>query len=123
MQPEKFIQDYGLALASQNWENVAPLIHHNACVTFSDGSVYIGIQSIGDAYKRNFALIKNEQYSINDIHWVNTNHEQAVYIFKFNWIGLINGQELGGSGTGTAVIILEDGRWKLMAEHLGPARA
>ncbi|MCW3126702.1 MAG: hypothetical protein JWO03_2360 [Bacteroidetes bacterium] len=123
MNPENFIQDYELALASQDWDNVAPLIHENACVTFSDGSVHKGIVLIAEAYKRNFSLIKNEQYSISDIHWINVDEGVAVYLFKFTWKGIINGQEASGFGRGTAVIIFEGDQWKLVAEHLGPSRA
>lgn len=120
MIPEQFIKDYEAALASQRWDNVAPLMHSNACVTFSNGTVHKGIHAIQDAYQRNFSLIKEEEYQITDVHWVSKNKAMAVYLFIFSWKGIINGQQASGSGRGTAVIIFEDGRWKLMAEHLGP---
>jgi ketosteroid isomerase-like protein len=122
MAPEKFIDEYSAALASQDWNNVAPLIHEDACVTFSDGSVYQGVLSIAEAYKRNFMLIKNEEYHISDVHWIKLNDAVAVYLFRFTWRGTINGQEASGGGRGTATIMLDKGRWKLMAEHLGPKK-
>ena len=122
MNPEQFIKDYEVALASQNWDNVEPLIHNLACVTFSNGSVHKGIDSIKEAYKRNFALIEDEEYSIAEVHWIVKKEEIAVYLFNFNWSGLINGQQASGSGRGTTVIMFENGRWILVTEHLGLAK-
>jgi len=121
MNPEQFIGDYKTALASQNWERVEPLIHANACVTFSTGSVHKGIEAIKTAYERNFALIKNEEYVMADVHWLVKNQSIAVYMFNYSWKGIINGQLAGGKGRGTAVIVFENGSWKLMAEQLTAA--
>lgn len=38
MNPEKFIEKYEAALATQDWQQVAPLLHPDACITFSSGS-------------------------------------------------------------------------------------
>ncbi len=122
MNPTQFIRDYEAALASQNWQNVEPLIQENACVTFSTGSVHKGIAAIEEAYKRNFSLIKSEEYHISDVYWVTKNEQIAVYLFNFTWKGIINGQQAGGSGQGTAVIMMDNGKWKLVAEHLGAAK-
>lgn len=119
MTPEQFITAYSAALASQQWQQVAPLIHPNACVTFSTGAVHKGIDAIQKAYEHNFAIIKNEEYVVTDVHWVLTNSDSAVYLFNFNWKGIINGAHAEGSGKGTAVIVYEGAVWKLMAEHLG----
>lgn len=121
MQAEQFIKDYSAALATQQWQHVGRLIHTDACVTFSNGAVHKGIAAIEAAYTRNFTLIKNEDYRITDIHWVMQDSTTAVYIFRFNWRGIINGQEATGSGRGTAVIVKHKDRWQLLAEHLGPA--
>ena len=121
MSPQDFIHQYEAALASQDWDLVAPLIHQDACVTFSNGAVHKGKEAIAEAYKKNFDLIKNEKYSVSDVHWIEVNETFAVYIFKFSWSGIIQGQQAQGFGRGTAVITQENGRWKLIAEHLGPA--
>lgn len=121
MLPEQFIEAYKAALATQQWANVEALIHKNACVTFSNGAVHNGISAIQAAYERNFALIKNEDYQMSNLHWVLKTETTAVYLFDFSWRGIINGQSASGAGKGTAVIVFEEGQWKLMAEHLGRA--
>lgn len=119
MYPTDFIAIYAKALASQDWLKVAPLIDDEACVTFSTGSVHKGIVAIQQAYERNFALIKNEEYTISDVHWLHQSDDMAVYVFSFNWQGIINGERASGVGHGTAVIKQSKGSWKLLAEHLG----
>ena len=39
MLPEDFIIAYQNALAAQQWSEVEPLLHANACVTFYTGAV------------------------------------------------------------------------------------
>lgn len=118
MLPSQFISAYKAALATQQWQNVEPLIHKNACVIFSNGEVHKGMDEIQAAYERNFALIKNEDYQVSNIHWVLKNETTAVYTFDFSWRGIINNQPAGGAGRGTAVLVYENSKWLLMAEQL-----
>lgn len=119
--PEDFIPAYQSALGTQNWSNVQPLIHERACVTFSTGAVHIGKPEVKKAYEKNFSIIRNEEYKITNVHWVKKTTAMAVYLFDFHWSGIIAGQKASGSGRGTTVLIIEDGRWQLLTEHLGPA--
>jgi hypothetical protein len=56
MQPEDFIHAYKRALATQDWNRVEPLIHADACVTFSDGTVHRGKVAVQKAFEHNFSL-------------------------------------------------------------------
>ena len=120
MTPEQFIKRYEAALATQDWQQVDPLIHPDACVTFSSGAVHLGKTAVRQAYERNFSLIQDETYQIEDVHWVMKGTETAVYLFSFHWSGLINGEPASGAGTGSAVLIKHSDGWQLLAEHLGP---
>jgi len=117
---KEFIKDYETALGTQEWSAVAPLIHENASVTFSDGSVHKGKAAVRAAYERNFEAIKNEDYKVANVHWLLKGPNSAAYTFDFNWSGLIGGKSVSGAGRGTAVLVLEDNKWQLLAEHLGP---
>jgi ketosteroid isomerase-like protein len=119
--PDDFISLYERALATQDWAVVDPLIHDDACVTFSTGIVHIGKPAIQIAFERNFSEIEDEEYRISNVHWVQRGEDIAVYLFDFNWTGRVNGQTAGGSGRGTCVLSREDGSgWRLLVEHLGP---
>lgn len=120
MSPEEFIRAYEQTLATQNWMNVNLLVHNNACVTFSNGTVHKGKPEVRTAFEMNFSLIKDEEYSISDMHWVMIGSEMAVYLFDFSWSGIINDQQASGSGRGTSVLIRENDKWQLLVEHLGP---
>ena len=123
MNPETFIEKYEAALATQDWQQVAPLIHPEACVTFSSGTVHVGKMAVRQAFERNFSLIQNESYAIADVHWVRKGEETAVYLFTFSWSGIINGQPASGAGTGTSVLMNRGSGWQLLVEHLGPQSA
>lgn len=118
MSPSDFIAAYSAALSSQDWEQVAPLMHPEAFISFSTGGEYRGLGAIGAAYRHNFSVIKNEFYTISDIKWIEATAEKAVYTFAYYWHGQIDGREASGGGTGTAVIGLYDGRWLLTEERL-----
>ncbi len=120
MNPETFIEKYEAALATQNWQQVAPLIHPEACVTFSSGSVHIGKEAVCQAFERNFTAIQDETYAIENVHWVKKGEDTAVYLFTFHWSGIINGKPASGTGTGSSVLVNSKNGWQLLVEHLGP---
>jgi len=119
MTAEDFVKNYEGALATQNWENVAPLMHKNASVTFSSGVVHEGRAAVKIAFERNFKLIKNELYKVENIRWLLKSESTAVYLFDFSWRGIINRQSIEGSGIGTSVLVREGEKWVLLTEHLG----
>ena len=119
MKVEDFISKYEEALASQDWSKVAPLMHDNASVTFSSGIAHIGKEKVQAAFERNFTTIKSEKYQMNNVRWIQKNDQLAIYLFEYEWAGLINGQKYGGAGVGTSVLVKENGTWLLLTEHLG----
>lgn len=119
MTPDDFLQKYESALATQDWAQVEPLIHADVCVTFSSGT-YFGKAEVKQAFSKNFAIIKDERYSISNVHGVIKDLSFAVCIYNFQWSGQIGGKPASGRGRGTAVLKNEEGSWLLLVEHLGP---
>lgn len=119
--PDAFPAAYALALRSQRWEVVAPLIHDEACVTFSNGAVHSGKAAVQRAFEANFAAIENEDYQVTEIVWCDRTADRASYTFRFAWQGRIAGQPASGGGTGTATLIRSEGGWLLLAETLHPS--
>lgn len=120
MTPDQFVEDYEAALATQHWAKIGPLVHEDACVTFSTGAVHRGKQAVGRAFTANFKVIAEERYQISKLHWVRQSAEVAVYLFEFDWSGIIDGKPASGGGTGTGVLIRQGSGWQLLVEHLGP---
>lgn len=121
MTPDGFLRQYEQALASQQWSQVAPLIHENVCVTFSTGQVHKGKPAAQRAFENNFASIEDESYEILNVHWSMSNERVAVCLFDFKWEGRVDGREAHGAGRGTSVLVRDGESWQLLVEHLGPA--
>ena len=116
--PDAFPAAYEAALRSQRWELVAPLIHDEACVTFSNGAVHSGKAAVQRAFEANFAAIQNEDYRVTEVVWRERASDRASYTFCFAWRGSIAGQPASGGGTGTATLIRTEGGWLLLVERL-----
>lgn len=115
----EFIQAYEKAISTQNWGSIEELIHTDCVVTFTNGT-YKGKSEVESIFRKNFDLIKEEIYSITNIHIVSEKSDYAVFTFNFKWSGIINGQPADGGGRGTSVVVKENASWQLISEHLGP---
>lgn len=102
-----FVRRYEAALATQEWEEVSPLLHPNASVTISDGSVHKGKAAVQAAFERNFQAIVEENYRITNVHWLLDSDDTAVYMFDFHWSGKINRHDASGAGKGTSVLTIK----------------
>jgi ketosteroid isomerase-like protein len=118
MTAEEFIGLYEQALATQRWIAVEPLIHEDACVTFSTGAVHKGKEAVRSAFERNFSTIDGEEYRISNVHWIMITSDVAVNLFEFQWAGRIDGRDAAGAGKGTSVLVRNGPDWQLLAEHL-----
>jgi len=122
--PEDFIPAYTKASATSQWENVAPLIHEDCVVTFSNGSSHQGKDQVEQAFRRNFELIQDDTYGVSDVHWVQRSAHTAIYVYAYAWSGIIHGQPASGAGRGSSTLTYSDDKgWQLICEHLGPAAA
>jgi aspartate 1-decarboxylase len=119
MIPEDFINRYAEAISTQKWQEVEALIHPNCVATFTSGT-YRGKFQVEEIFRKNFDLIKNEKYTISNIHWVIKESGYAVFTFNYHWSGLINGKQAEGGCRGTSVIVKSKSQWQLISEHLGP---
>ncbi|MEM6915143.1 MAG: nuclear transport factor 2 family protein [Verrucomicrobiota bacterium] len=120
MTPESYLTQYEQALASQDWSQVAPLIHDDCTVTFSNGTTHRGKEAVRKAFERNFELIEDEEYAISEVHWAAREANFAVVTYVYDWSGLIQGEKASGSGRGTSTLKGNGDIWLLISEHLGP---
>lgn len=119
MTPEDVLKKYELALSSQSWSLVQPLMHKNICVTFSNGT-FKGLEEVKTVFESNFSSIKEEVYVISNMYWVHRSETEAICVYNFNWRGVIDGEKCSGGGRGTSVFVCEEARWQIITEHLGP---
>jgi len=89
--PQLALAAYEEALASYDWEQIAPLIHPDACFLFSTGSHH-GKEAIGEAMRRVFSRIRDERYCISALHWGHIGADIACASYRFDWQGVIDGE-------------------------------
>lgn len=119
MTPQDLMKAYEKALASQQWSEVEPLMHDDVCVTFSNGT-FKGKEAVKQSFETNFSLIKEEEYSISNLHWALINDTCAVCLYRFQWQGIIDDELCSGGGRGTSTLVYSSGHWQVLTEHLGP---
>ena len=120
MMPTQFdlITEYERATNSHDLEATLSLIDEQAIYLFSDESAHIGKDAVRDVLTRNFELIQDESYSIENLTWIAQSETVAVCVYDYFWNGLIDGQPAAGSGRGTSVLTNSSGGWKVVHEHL-----
>jgi ketosteroid isomerase-like protein len=118
--PEQFLTAYEQALATQDWHEIAPLIHADCTAVFTEAT-FKGKTAVEQAFRHTFQLIQDETYTISNVRWLDRCEHHALCIYDFAWSDIIKGQPASGGGRGTSVLKWADGRWQLLCEHLGPA--
>lgn len=115
--PQDFLKDYEAKTNSHDLALLRPLIADDAVYWFTDGS-FTGINMIEDAIVTTFEKIQNETYSIQDVEWILIKDDVAVCRYRFEWQGIVDGEQRSGNGRGTNVMVKRDGKWLMLHEHL-----
>jgi ketosteroid isomerase-like protein len=110
--------EYERATNSHDLEATLSLIDEQAVYLFSDESVHVGKRAIGKILMRNFELIEDEIYSIQNLRWLVNSGEVAVCVYDYSWSGLVRGESASGFGRGTTVLKRVPPGWKVAHEHL-----
>ena len=113
---------YERAANSHDVEATLSLIDEEAVYLFSDESVHIGRRAIEKVIQRNYALIKDECYSIDNLTWLLSLGDAAACVYDYSWSGTINGEPASGFGRGTSVLRRSQEGWKVVHEHLSRGR-
>ena len=117
MTPDGFLKRYESATNSHDFDNVRPLIAHDAVYFFSNENLH-GIAAIEKAFVDTFNTIKDETYSIRSVQWLAVSDTVAVCVYDFHWLGTIDGERREGSGRGTNALVKRNGDWVMIHEHL-----
>ncbi|MFN7971175.1 MAG: hypothetical protein U0166_02320 [Acidobacteriota bacterium] len=105
--PEDFVEEYERALATQDYA-VAPLVHRDACVTFSSGAAHVARTPSAPRLRRTSRSSRTRSTASRTSAGCDDD-TVAIYLFDFSWSGLIDAKPASGEGRGTSVIVREDG--------------
>ena len=114
----EFLKRFEDASATELFANVVGMIHPNALFRFNDGD-YRGLEAIQRAFESTWTHdVKDERYYLSDIEVVSVDTSSAAATFHFNWSGVGPHGSFQIIGRGTSLLVLHDGRLKVMVEHL-----
>ena len=114
----EFLKRFEDASATRLFVNVAGMIHPNALFRFNDGD-YRGLEAIQRAFESTWTQdVKDELYYLSDIEVLSVDTSSAAATFHFNWSGVGPHGPFQVVGRGTSLLVLHDGRLKVMVEHL-----
>jgi ketosteroid isomerase-like protein len=119
---DEFMVAYEQATNSHDIEATLSLVDDQAVYLFSDESTHVGKPAIERVLRKNFDLIKEENYAIDNLTWLVDTGEVAACVYDYSWSGLINGEPASGSGRGTTVLRRSENGWKVIHEHLSRGR-
>jgi len=119
---DEFMMAYERATNSHDVEATLSLIDEHAVYLFSDESVHVGRLAIRRVLARNFDLIQDESYSLQNLKWLVDSGEVAACVYDYSWSGVINGEPASGYGRGTTVLRRTQDGWKVIHEHLSRGR-
>lgn len=115
----QFMARFEAALATEDFEKVAPLIHPQAVFRFSEGD-HSGMADIRAAMERTWAFeVDDERYYLTDKRVLRSGKDAATVLFTWNWSG--DSAEHGPfkiTGRGTVQLVRHEGAIKILLEHL-----
>jgi hypothetical protein len=114
----EFLKRFEDASATGLFANVVGMIHPNALFRFNNGD-YHGLEAIQRAFESTWTHdVKDERYYLSDIEVVSVDTSSAAATFHFNWSGIGPHGQFQIVGRGTSLLVLQDGKLKVMVEHL-----
>lgn len=117
MTAQDLLAKYEIEINKHNFELLKPLISHDCKFWFTSGT-YVGLEQTRAAFKKTWAMIKEEVYTLTEVDWTADSDSAAVCTYTYHWKGLIEGQQREGKGRGTSCFRKETDGWKIIHEHL-----
>jgi ketosteroid isomerase-like protein len=114
----EFLKRFEDASAAKLFANVVGMIHPHALFRFNDGD-YRGLEAIQRAFESTWNHdVKDERYYLSDVEVLSVDTSSAAAAFHFNWSGVGPQGPFQIVGRGTSLLVLHDGKLKVMLEHL-----
>jgi ketosteroid isomerase-like protein len=96
------------------------MIDERAYFRFNDGD-FVGRSAIQAAFERTWRgdpTVKKARFYLSDIVVLTTDQGSATATYTYNWEGSQSGREFKIQGRGTRVLLHENGKFRIVHEHL-----
>jgi len=116
----QFLDRFEDIASKENFDLIEDMVHDRAYFRFNDGD-FKGKAAVRGAFEKTWkgsANVRKERFYLTDIAVLSVDARSATATYTYNWEGSMDGQSFRVQGRGTRVLIVENGRIKIIHEHL-----
>lgn len=122
----QFLQRFEELALKEDFDLLADLIDERAFFRFNDGD-FVGRAAIRAAFEKTWRAdpsVRKTRFYLTDIVVLTTDRSSATATYTYHWEGAQGDREFRIQGRGTRVLVHEEGRFRIVHEHLSrfPAR-
>lgn len=115
-----FLHEFEQLAEREDFALIRELIDEQAFFRFNDGD-YVGREAIQAAFEKTWRddpSIKRARFYLTDIVVLAVDQQTAAATYTYNWEGSQGEQTFAIRGRGTRVVRWEEGRFRIVHEHL-----
>lgn len=115
-----FLTQFEALAEREDFALIRDFIAENAFFRFNDGD-FVGrpaIQAVFEKTWRGDPTVKKARFYLTDIVVLSTDQRTATATYTYNWEGSQGGRSFTSKGRGTRVLEYDNGRFRIVHEHL-----
>ena len=115
-----FLHQFEAIAEKEDFDLIQDMIDERAHFRFNDGD-FIGRPAIRAVFEKTWRgdpTVKKSRFYLTDIVVLTTDQRTATATYTYNWEGSQSGRPFAVRGRGTRVLAQEDGRFRIVHEHL-----
>lgn len=116
----QFLHHFEEVALHEDFELLRPMIDEQAVFRFNDGD-FVGLPAIQAVFEKTWRgdpTVKKTRFYLSDIVVLTTDQRSASATYTYNWEGAQGGNSFKIQGRGTRVLVREEGRFRIVHEHL-----
>ncbi len=117
-----FLHHFEAVAMQEDFALLRDMLDEHAYFRFNDGD-FIGRAAIQAAFEKTWRgdpTVKKARFYLSDIVVLSTDQASAAATYRYHWEGSQAGRSFKIDGRGTRVLRHEDGRFRIVHEHLSP---
>ena len=115
-----FLNHFEDVAMKEDFNLLRDMIDERAYFRFNDGD-FVGRQAIQAAFEKSWRgdpTVRKARFYLSDIVVLTTDASSATATYTYHWEGSQGGREFKIQGRGTRVLLRENGKFRIIHEHL-----
>lgn len=116
----QFLNHFEDVAMKEDFNLLRDMIDERAYFRFNDGD-FVGRQAIQAAFEKTWRgdpTVRKARFYLSDIVVLTTDASSATATYTYHWEGSQSGREFKIQGRGTRVLLRENGKFRIIHEHL-----